>query len=137
MRTYPSNSPDAAARIIALTLIADRDLSPPEFESLDRLAVHRQLGLSSQALHNVLDDLCVDLQASRQLRWEHDCPVDDCTLQTLMGELTDPGLRRRVLDLCIQLAEADRRVARGESLVLAAAAEQWGLHDHRLPLPSP
>lgn len=129
MRTYPHNSPHAAARIVALTLIADRDLSPPEFESLERLAVHQQLGLCPQALHEVLDSLCVDLQASRQLRWEHDCPVDECTLQTLMGELTDPALRRRVLGLCIQLAEADHRVAPGESLVLAAAAEQWGLHD--------
>lgn len=137
MRTYPFNSPNAAARIIALTLIADRDLSPQEFESLECLAVHRQLGLSKQALHEVLDSLCVDLQASRQMHWEQDCPVDECTLQTLMVELTDPDLRRRVLDLCIQLAEADRRVVRGESLVLAAAAKQWGLHDHRLPLPPP
>lgn len=137
MRTYPKNSPAAAARIIALTLIADRDLSPLEFASLERLAVHEQLGLPPDALHEVLDSLCVDLQASRQLRWEHDCPVDECTLQALMDEVDEPALRRHLLDLCIQLAEADHRVAQGESLVLRAAAEQWRLQDHRLPVPHP
>lgn len=137
MRTYPQNSPSAAARIIALTLIADRDLSQLEFDLLERLAVHEQLGLAPEALHEVLDTLCVDLQASQQLRWEQDCPVDECTLQTLMDEIDEPALRRRVLGLCIQVAQADQRIAQGESLVLRAAAQQWGLQAHRLPEPHP
>ncbi|MDD0838001.1 TerB family tellurite resistance protein [Curvibacter sp. HBC61] len=131
MRTYPLNSPAAAARIIALTLIADRDLSPLELDCLAQQSVPEQLGLSPEALQGVLDGLCVDLQVHQLMRWEHACPVDWVTLQSLMDEISDPALRRRVLRLCTQLAEVDQHVAVGESLVLHAAQTCWGLPDQR------
>ena len=37
MRKYPQNSPQAAARILALTIIADGDLDKAEFALLDEL----------------------------------------------------------------------------------------------------
>ena len=43
MRTYPCNSPQAAARIVALTVLADRDIGKIELELLDRLVVHLSL----------------------------------------------------------------------------------------------
>jgi len=46
MRSYPTNSPQAAARIAALTVVADGDIGDAEIEWLDRLAVHEQLGLA-------------------------------------------------------------------------------------------
>jgi len=46
MRSYPANSPQAAARIVALTVLADGDIGDAEIEWLDRLAVHEQLGLA-------------------------------------------------------------------------------------------
>jgi hypothetical protein len=45
MRRYAQNSPQAAARIVALTIIADGDVDKAEFALLDRLAVHEQLGV--------------------------------------------------------------------------------------------
>jgi hypothetical protein len=128
MRNYPQNSPQAAARIIALTLIADRDIGQDELDLLDSLAVHQQLGLERAALHAVIDTFFEDLLASRQLVWADTCPVDGLTLSALMGEIDDPQLRRTVLDVCVRLAEADQIVAEGESVVLHAAVEHWGLH---------
>ena len=128
MRTYPCNSPQAAARIVALTVLADRDISKAELGLLDRLGVHEQLGLERSELHAVLDKLCEDLLSSEQLQWADACPVDDRTLVGLMGEIDDPALRRKVLRLCIEIAEADTRVTDGEAIVLTAAVEQWGLH---------
>ena len=69
MRSYPVDSPQAAARIVALTVLAD-----------------------------------------------------------LMGEIQDPALRLKLLRLCVELAEVDAHVAEGESIVLIAAVEHWGLH---------
>lgn len=60
--------------------------------------------------------------------------MDEYTLATLMGEIDDPRLRRRVLALCVQIAEADSLVAEGESIVLVAAVEHWGLHRQMLQL---
>jgi hypothetical protein len=136
MRRYPCNSPQAAARIVALTLVADRDIGDAEMALLDRLAVHEQLGLARHELHAVLDTFCEDLLSSHQLTWADKCPVDDRTLADLMGEVEDPALRSKLLRLCVELAEVDADVAAGESIVLNAAVEQWGLQ-HELFRPTP
>jgi uncharacterized tellurite resistance protein B-like protein len=134
MRKYAPNSPQAAARIVALTIVADGDVDKAEFALLDELTVHEQLGLERDALHAVIDTFCEDLLSSNQLAWAGNCPVDDYTLSELMGEIDDPALRRKVLGLCVRLAEVDGHVAAGESIVLVAAVEHWGLHRHMLHL---
>lgn len=128
MRSYPANSPQAAARIVALTVVADGDIGNAEIEWLDRLAVHEQLGLARDELHALLDTFCEDLLASNQLQWADVCPVDERTLADLMDEIQDPALRLKVLRLCVELAEVDAHVDEGESIVLVAAVEHWGLH---------
>ena len=128
MRHYPVNSPQAAARIVALTVIADGDIGEAEIEWLDRLSVHEQLGLARHELHTLLDTFCEDLLSSGQLNWADACPVDECTLADLMGEIQDPSLRLKLLRWCVELAESDAHVAQGESIVLVAAVEHWGLH---------
>jgi uncharacterized tellurite resistance protein B-like protein len=135
MRSYPANSPQAAARIIALTVVADGDIGEAEIEWLDRLAVHKQLGLARHELHALLDIFCEDLLSSDQLKWADACPVDERTLADLMGEIQDPALRLKLLRLCADLAEVDARVDEGESMVLVAAVEHWGLH-HEMFRPS-
>jgi uncharacterized tellurite resistance protein B-like protein len=128
MRNYPVNSPQAAARIVALTVVADGDIGEAEIECLDRLAVHEQIGLARQELHALMDTFCEDLLSSEQLKWADACPVDERTLADLMGEIQDPALRLKLLRLCVELAEVDAHVDDGESSVLVAAVEHWGLH---------
>ena len=135
MRSYPVNSPQAAARIVALTVVADGDIGDAEIAWLDRLVVHEQLGLTRPELHAVLDTFCEDLLSSDQLKWADACPVDERTLTDLMGEIQDPALRLKLLRLCVELAEVDARVDEGESMVLVAAIEHWGLH-HEMFRPS-
>jgi len=132
MRRYPVNSPQAAARIVALTVVADGDIADAEIDWLDRLAVHEQLGLARHELHALLDTFCEDLLSSDQLKWADACPVDECTLADLMAEIQDPALRLKLLRLCVELAQADANVDEGESIVLVAAVEQWGLHREML-----
>jgi uncharacterized tellurite resistance protein B-like protein len=135
MRKYPQNSPQAAARIVALTLVADGDVDPAELALLDALAVHEQLGLERRAMHAVIDTFCEDLLSSQQLAWADTCPVDEYTLSELMAEIDDPDLRCKVLGICVNLAEVDGYVAEAESVVLVAAVEQWGLHRQMLRSP--
>ena len=136
MRSYPANSPQAAARIVALTVVADGDIGDAEIQWLDRVAVHEQLGLARHELHALLDTFCEDLLSSDQLKWADACPVDERTLAQLMGEIQDPALRLKLLRLCVELAEVDARVDEGESMVLVAAVEHWGLHYEMFRPPS-
>jgi len=135
MRRYPANRPQAAARIVALTVVADGDIVDAEIEWLDRLAVHEQLGLARHELHALMDTFCEDLLSSDQLQWADACPVDERTLADLMGEIQDPALRLKLLRLCVELAEVDDQVDEGESIVLVAAVQHWGLH-HEMLRPS-
>ena len=136
MRTYPHNSPQAAARIVALASLADGHLCQTELDVLDRLDAHRQLGLQRDELHAVMHGFCEDLLSSSHASWADACRVDPRTLDALMAEVDDPGLRRKVLHLCIAVVEADETLADGESMVLIAAVEQWGLHREMLWTPA-
>lgn len=135
MRTYPTNSPQSASRIIALTLLADGHLSPAELHALDRVDAYRQLGISRPEMQRVLQDLCEDLLLAHQSRWADACHIEPHTIALLMAEIEDPALRANVLALCIAVAEADDHVADGESIVISSAVENWGLHRQMLAEP--
>ena len=128
MRSYPRNSPRAAARIVALTLVADGRLCPAELAVLDELRAHQQLGLPRSGLHEVVHGFCEDLQAAVDRGRGDMCRIDAATLDRLFAEVDDPLLRERVLRLCVAVADADAHLADGEALVLGAAAVHWGLH---------
>ena len=88
MRSYPANSAQAAARIVALTVLADGDIGDAEIEWLDRLAVHEQLGLARHELHALMATFCEDLLSSGQLTWADACPVDERTLAEWSKDVT-------------------------------------------------
>lgn len=139
MRCYPIDSPQAAARIVALAAMADGHLDRRELDLLERIGVHDRLGLTRADWHDVLHALCEDLLACTRLTWGDACTVDPLTLQHLLAEVHDPALRERVLALSLAAAEADAQVTDGEALVLAAAVERWGLQHRmfeRTPLPA-
>jgi hypothetical protein len=127
MRSYPVNSPEAAARLIALTMLADGHLCQAELDELHRRGGCEQLGLGPDRLHDVMLALCEDLLHDTQLSWSGACRVDPHVLSRLMSEIDDPSLRERVLALCVQVAEADQHVSEGESTLLMHAVEQWDL----------
>ena len=128
MRSYPTNSPQAAARIVALAMLADGDLTKLELDALDDIDAHRQLGLAREQMHQVVHTFCDDLLSSAQLSWTDACRIDDDTLASLMAEVDDHRLRAKVLELCVAVIHADDHVADGESIVLGAAVRHWELH---------
>ncbi len=126
MRSYPVNSPEAAARIVALTMLADGHLSPAELDVLHRRGGCEALGLSPDRLHDVLVDLCEDLLHGASLEWSQACKVGPQALSRLMAEIDDTALRERVLALCRRVADADFHLSEGESVLLTHAVEHWG-----------
>ena len=61
MRNYLPNSPEAAARIVALVLISDGNVCQSEIDTLRQLEIEQNLGLAPGAFANVVKDLCEDL----------------------------------------------------------------------------
>lgn len=126
MRTYPRNSPFAAARIIALTLLADGHLCKTELDAVERLRVHEALGLDKAGMQGVLQALCEDLLLGADHRWSDACRIGPDTLVQLLAEIDDPALQAQTMRLCMGVANADRQITEAESIVLSAALDEWG-----------
>lgn len=127
MRSYPRNSPEAAARIVALVLIADGNVCRTEYEILVRLDAARELGLGPDAMPAIVQTLCEDLLLCGWSGGSLLASVDDDSLASLMAEVTEPEVQRTVLRLAIAAAGADSHLAEGETLVLEAARRHWNL----------
>lgn len=134
MRSYPRNSPEAAARILSLAALSDGHLSRVEIDTIAGIGACEQLGLSRERMEEVLHGFCEDLLEAERMSWAEVCRLDAKTLGQLMAEVDDPALRRKLLGLCVAVVEADQMIADGEALVLLAAAEHWGLHELPVPL---
>lgn len=133
MRSYPHNSPEAAARIVALVLISDGHVCRSEFEILKQLGAERELGLEPQLLPHIVHTLCEELLASGYETGSLIGKVDDNALASLMAEISDPALQRKVLRLSLAAARADGHLADGETTVVEAARRHWKLVDGEEP----
>ena len=133
MRSYPHNSPEAAARIVALVLISDGHVCSSEFDILKQLDAERELGLEPQLLPHIVHTLCEELLASGYATGSLMDNVDDRTLASLMAEISDPALQRKVLRLSVAAARADGHLADGETVVVEAVRHHWQLVDGEEP----
>ena len=133
MRSYPRNSPEAAARIVALVLISDGHVCSSEFEVLKQLGAEPELGLEPNLLPHIVHTLCEELLAGGYETGLLMGNVDDSALASLMAEITDPALQRKVLRLSLAAARADGHWADGEAWVVDAARHHWKLVDGEEP----
>lgn len=133
MRSYPHNSPEAAARIVALVLISDGHVCRSEFDTLSKLGAERELGLEPQLLPHLVHTLCEEILATGYASGSLLSNVDDRALASLMAEISDPVLQRKVLRLSMAAARADGYLADGELLVVEAARHHWKLVDGEEP----
>lgn len=132
LRSYPRNSAEAAARIVALALIANGHIKAVETAALDARRGHERLGLTRPQWHGVIHDLCADLLGPARCGDESCIP--GALLDRMLDEVDDDSTRRTVLRLSSAVVHADSQIEDGESFVLLAMIERWGLHpdDHAL-----
>ena len=130
MRSYPTDSPQAAARLLAMALVADGNYSLTEIRALDRLQASQRLGLSPEVFKDVLDTFCEDLLAATGGQWTGSAGMDDATRQQLLGEVQAPALRAQVVELCQAVVQADGHEADGEATLLDALICAWRQWPH-------
>ena len=94
MRTYPDNSPEAAARIVALVLISDSHVSRSEYEALTQLNGVRELGLEPRHMPGIVQTLCEDMLMDGFDGRSILSHVGDGLLASLMAEVDEPRLHR-------------------------------------------
>lgn len=108
-------------------LISDGHVCSSKFDILKQLGAERELGLEPQLLPQILRTLCEDLMAGGYGTGSLMGNFDDSALASLMAEISDPALQRKVLRLSLAAARADGHLADGETLVVEAARHHWKL----------
>ena len=127
MRTYKRNSPHAAARIVAISLLADGHLGCEEIIALERLQLSQRLGMSADEFEKVIRELCEDLMMTPHLNWGDTCRPNSEIMRHVISELADARLRSEVMSLCQTAVHADNHVSAGESAFLLALSHAWQL----------
>ena len=128
MRTYTRNSPEAAARIVALVLISDGHVCSSEFDALNQHDGARDLGLKPQDMPDILQTLCEDLLMEGFDGRSILSHVGDSLMASLMAEVDDLGLQAKVLHVAASVVNADKHLSDGEAAMLDAINRHWQTH---------
>ena len=122
MRAYPPDSPDAAGRILALTMIVDGKLAVSELAALDSSKILDHIDIDLARFQSMLQDLCDDLLSSQS---NDAVQLDDAAIDRVLAEIAHPDLRRQLLDAMWQIADADNWLADAEAVLLTRASTAW------------
>lgn len=126
MRHYETNSTAAAARLLAVTALADGVIDCTEVDALTQADLARRLGIGGAEFERILRDYCDDLLLSATYLDSVRLKVADEVLDLLLEEIADPALQRALLRAMQEIVSADGVETSAEVEVLARALEKWG-----------
>ena len=127
MRNYPSNSPEAAARIVVLALMADGTVDRSETQLLERQETIRRLGLDHEQFDKIFYEFSEDMLTKAQRLSSGGLELDAKSINKLLEEIRDPALQKKILRMMLDIVNADRRLTAGEASLIAQAQGNWDL----------
>ena len=122
MRAYAKDSPQAAGRILALMMIVDGNLASSELQALDRSKILDHIDLDAADFQRLLQDLCDDMLTSTV---HGAIQLDNAVIDSLLQEIVEPDLRRKLMHAMWKIADADGWLADGEAVLLSRASTAW------------
>lgn len=126
MRTYPTDSPDAVSRMLALTMMVDGHLDPEEVDAMRSSGILRRAGIDDARFDRVVQGLCEDLLSTATRRCAGDVEIDAALLDELLREVADPALRMSTMKAMLDIVHADGVLDGRETLLIERAFKAWG-----------
>ena len=127
MRHYPSDSPQAMARLVVLALLADGIIETSELDQLDDKGTIARLGLDSGSFDDVFYGFCADMLRSGQRMTAERLDLDDDAIDRMLDEIRDPLLQKKTLRAMMDIVHADRQLAGGEAALISRALKRWAV----------
>ena len=126
MKNYPTNSPEALARILAMFMITDGEMEAREIESMESLNVYEIIGLSRKRFIEVLAMYC---------DYVSDEAENDGTIHLLSPQrvnevldvITDRSKRLLCCAIALDICKADSAISDPEMLLLRHMMQHWQL----------
>ncbi len=125
MRSYPANSPQASARILAIMLLVDGHADHNELKTLESHPGLRQLGLNAKQVEGILRALCHDLMIAANHDWNMTLQLSPLSQQQLLAEITDPVLQASLIQLSHDLISTDGYAHPAETAFIEAMEKAW------------
>ncbi len=122
-RPYPSDSPEAKARLIILALLADGDINEHELLALNDPHLLTSLGISREGFTQVLHELCTDL--ARLPREGDTIAIAKPLLHNLFESIKQPEMQSMLLSMIGNLIQSDGQITRAELQYWKSAAHAW------------
>jgi hypothetical protein len=123
LRAYPSNSPRAKARLVALAMLADGRLDDAELESLVQNATFSELGIAREDFFEVFYDFCADVESLP--RGNGDYLLSPAVLDQLFGEINQSAERQTLLRQIFDMIRSDGHLADSEADLFWHAVDTW------------
>ncbi len=125
MRAYPTNSPEALGRLLAMAILADGRLDNREVDWLKHHDTAALVGVEQDLLIQVLLDCCRDVITEAEQ--ERVFLLEEARLARLADDITDRALQKVALSAMLIIAKADGEVSEGEEPLLRYLMQRWGL----------
>lgn len=135
MRHYPSDSPEARARLLALTLLADGAIDQSELRLIDDRDAMQKLGMEAEHFDRVFYEFCTDMLNTAQRTESGQLELDADSIDRLLDEIASPALRESTLRIMLDIVHADRQLAGGEAVLITQALKRWSIDLHQLSGP--
>ena len=97
MRHYPSDSPEAMTRVVALALLVDVAIDLSELDTLRRNDIVNRLGIDHARFDKVIHEFCDDMLTYVNLKPSGQYELDPQSIGHLLGDVTNPKLQKQVL----------------------------------------
>ena len=127
MRQYASDSPEAMARIIALSMLVDGGLDKSELDVMVRYGVLELLGMSDTEFEKIVHLLCEDMLQCVPGIHHGQIELDDDSIDGILLEIQDSRLRKTLLKIMLAVVDADQRLSDGEAVLISRAMQKWEL----------
>jgi uncharacterized tellurite resistance protein B-like protein len=125
MRKYSTDSPEAIARILTLSMLIDGSMDETETAFLETSGIRQKLGVSLEKIDIIVRDLYEDLDMGASTVRTLDQRLTAGDLWQVVREISDPNTQQQLLISMMHIALADNQISAGEARLLREALTCW------------
>ena len=132
MRHYPTNSPEAIGRVIAIALMADGAIDSGELAALEKKDIINKIGLNPDRFDQVFYEYYEDWLTSAQRQPAGQLELDGASIGLLFDEIRDPDLQKLALRSMLDIVNADRQLNGSEAILIFQAFRHWQIEPYEV-----
>jgi len=133
MRHYPTNSPEAIGRVLAIAMMADGAIDSSELAALEKKEIINKIGLDPERFDRMFYEYYEDLLSSARRVPSGQLELDGATIGLLFDEIRDPELQKLALRSMLDIVNADCQLNGSEAVLVSQAFRHWQIERYEVP----